>query len=148
MSEKPRIVIDTQVFVRAAINDRSLPAKLIYDLNQSYQLLVSRQIRNEVEDVLNRGNVRAKFKQITDNVVQRALTLYDAAEWIEVEDIPPISRDPKDDVFLATAVAGDADYLVSEDQDLLTLNPYQEIKIVNVLDIVVLLQPPAGEGEE
>lgn len=32
------------------------------------------------------------------------------------------SRDPKDDKFLAVAVAGSADYLVTGDDDLLTLN--------------------------
>jgi predicted nucleic acid-binding protein len=38
-----------------------------------------------------------------------------------VADIPQVTRDPKDDKFLATATAGEAGYLVSEDPDLLDL---------------------------
>jgi uncharacterized protein len=49
-----------------------------------------------------------------------------------VADIPQVTRDPKDDKFLATAMAGEADYLVSEDRDLLDLGEHQGIKIVDV----------------
>ena len=49
-----------------------------------------------------------------------------------VADIPQVPRDPKDDKFLATAMAGEADYLVSEDRDLLDLGEHQGIKIVDV----------------
>ena len=37
---------------------------------------------------------------------------------------PQVSRDPKDDKFLATAVASEADYVVSEDRDLLDLGAH------------------------
>jgi len=42
----------------------------------------------------------------------------------------PVSRDPADDVVLATAVAADADVVVTGDQDLLVLKIYQGIAIV------------------
>jgi uncharacterized protein len=43
-----------------------------------------------------------------------------------------MSRDPNDDKFLECAVAGDADYLVSGDDDLLVLGAVQGIPIVDV----------------
>ena len=52
---------------------------------------------------------------------RRVLDLLRHAELVEVADIPPVSRKPKDDIFLATAVVGEADYVVSEDYDLLDL---------------------------
>ena len=52
---------------------------------------------------------------------RRVLDLLSHAELVEVADIPPVSRKPKDDIFLATAVVGEADYVVSEDYDLLDL---------------------------
>ena len=46
---------------------------------------------------------------------------------------PPVpSRDPDDDMFLLCALDGDADYLVSEDDDLLSLkNHYARPSIVS-----------------
>jgi len=37
-------------------------------------------------------------------------------------------------------VVNQADYLVSEDKDLLVLNPYQGVKVVNTLDFLHILQ--------
>ena len=39
-------------------------------------------------------------------------------------------RDPKDNKFLEIAVNGDADYILTGDQDLLILNPFRDILIV------------------
>jgi predicted nucleic acid-binding protein len=39
-------------------------------------------------------------------------------------------RDPKDDKFLELAVSGKADWLVTSDQDLLTLSPFRGIPIL------------------
>jgi len=47
-------VIDTQLFLRAAINLRSLPAKLILEMVDRYDLIISLPIADEIKDVLNR----------------------------------------------------------------------------------------------
>lgn len=39
-------------------------------------------------------------------------------------------RDPKDDKFLEVAVAGDADLIISGDEDLSVLNPFRGIPIM------------------
>jgi predicted nucleic acid-binding protein len=39
-------------------------------------------------------------------------------------------RDPRDNKFLALALACSADVVVSSDEDLLTLNPYRRIPVV------------------
>jgi uncharacterized protein len=40
-------------------------------------------------------------------------------------------RDPKDDMYLALAVSGSATCIVSGDSDLLELNPFRGIPIIN-----------------
>ncbi|MGH2534243.1 MAG: putative toxin-antitoxin system toxin component, PIN family [Thermomicrobiales bacterium] len=52
---------------------------------------------------------------------------------------PPISRDPNDDKFLATALAAHADFLVTEDNDLLVLGDYQGVRIVDARTFLSLL---------
>lgn len=147
MTEKPRVVIDTQIFLRAALNLKSLPARLIFELNTRYQLIISAQARVEAVDVLHRAKIRTRYPHLTDEIAIYIMALYDAAEMIEVDLIPEVSRDPKDDIFLATALAGKADYIVTEDQDLLVLNPYEGIRIVNVLDFLHILENLANSVE-
>jgi len=51
----------------------------------------------------------------------------------------------KDNIILACAAAGQAQYIVSEDKDLLVLNPYGSIQIINALDFLKVLRPPSEE---
>jgi uncharacterized protein len=46
------------------------------------------------------------------------------------EDIKKVSRDSRDDPILATALAGQAKYIVTLDQDLLVLKEYKGIRII------------------
>ena len=45
--------------------------------------------------------------------------------------IPPVCRDSDDDHILACAIEGHADYVVTGDQDLLSLERYREIPIID-----------------
>lgn len=139
MPEKPRVVIDTQVFLRAAINRKSLPARVIFDLNHRYELITATPIIAEVRDVLFRPKLRERFSQLTDEIANNVLALLHETMNIELENIPEVSRDVKDDMFIACAIAGSAQFIVSEDKDLLVLHPYQEIHIVNVFDFFNIL---------
>lgn len=143
IENKLRVVFDTQVFLRAGIKANSLAGRVIFDLSEYYQLLTSTRITAEIREVLNRPQLRAKFSALTDETVERILSHLALAEQIELTDIPAVSRDPKDDMFLECAKTGQADYLISEDKDLLVLNPYEGTQIVNVLAIYQRLLPPA-----
>ncbi len=61
------------------------------------------------------------------------------AERVELTEIPAVARDPKDDKFLATAAVAGADYLVTEDDDLLVLGEYQGVKIVKAAAFLRIL---------
>lgn len=137
---KPIVVFDTQLLLRAAVNERSLPARLFFEFGQYYILAVSPGMRAEAEDVLNRSALRAKFSALTDEAVARVLTVLDGGQQVLPEVVPAVSRDPKDDIFLATAVESGAQYLVTEDKDLLVLNPYKGIRILNALEFLQIIQ--------
>jgi len=59
------------------------------------------------------------------------------------EPIPRVVRDPKDDYLLAHAVLDAADYLVTGDADLLTLDPVGSLRIVTPRDFVKILREKA-----
>ena len=47
-------------------------------------------------------------------------------------------RDPKDDKFLTLAVAANADYIVTGDDDLLVLHPFRGIQIIKPAEFLAL----------
>ena len=58
-----------------------------------------------------------------------------------VRDVPAVSvcRDPNDDMFFACAVAGNADYIVSEDNDVLAISEHAGIRTVTAAQFIALL---------
>ena len=139
--EKIRAVIDTQLFLRAALNLKSLPAKIIFDWSDKYQLVTSEAILLEVRDVQTRPKIRAKYPHLTDAITERVLGVLSRAEKVNPTEIAAVSRDPKDDMFLACAKASGSKYIVSEDKDLLVLNPYEGIQIINAEEFMRLITP-------
>ena len=141
MSETPKVVLDTQVYLRALINPKSICGTLVFNLDTDYTLYVTDIIKSEIIDVLNRPRIRAKFPQITDIEVRCVAMVLELAHSVLVkpEEIEAICRDPKDDIFLACAKAAGADYLVSEDKDLLVIGQHhktQRLDVVTFIDIL------------
>jgi putative PIN family toxin of toxin-antitoxin system len=77
---------------------------------------------------------REKFLQRIENNVRRFV--------VREEDclsLDPACRDPKDNKFLALAAESEAEVLVSSDEDLLVLDPWQDVRVVRPADFLNLL---------
>jgi len=87
----------------------------------------SLHVLREVETVLSEkmGLTKQKAK-VAARLLERQSII------VSPVNIEKICRDPFDDYVLAAAKEGGADYLVTEDKDLLILNEYGNIKIVNM----------------
>lgn len=99
-----RVVIDTVVFVRSLLNPHSRSGRLIFAHADEYRLILSAPIIREVLEVLHRPEITRKIRFVADMDTRRVLDILSQAELVEVAEISPISRDPEDDKFLATAV--------------------------------------------
>ena len=55
-----------------------------------------------------------------------------ASELVEILERVDLCRDEKDNKFLEVAINGRADYLITGDNDLLVLRPFQDVKIMTV----------------
>jgi uncharacterized protein len=126
-----RVVFDTVGFVRGLINPLSRWGHILFDYADSYALVVSEPIVLEILDVLRRPEVSRLFRTLPGRDPAAILAILQAADAVDVADIPAVSRDPKDDKFLATAIAAGAAYLVSEDRDLLDIGEHAGITIIN-----------------
>ena len=81
-------------------------------------------------EVFSRPSLARKLNGIVGLDREAVIRVIEAATYVEPEHTPAVSRDPKDDKFLAAAMAATADYLVSEDNDLLVLGTYNATEIV------------------
>ena len=72
--------------------------------------------------------------------VARVIEILGQSEFVDIPSIPTISRDVKDDKFLATAEIAQADYLVTEDRDLLALNEYKGTLIIDAATFLRILE--------
>lgn len=135
-----RAVFDTNVFLRALINPHSRCGRLLSDYAEAYVLVLSPAIVREILEVLHRPRLRAKFPQIAQLDVTRIIALFTQAYVVEPPSVPPISRDPDDDKFLACAKSAKADYLVTEDRDLLVLKSHEGTKIRRPAEFMALFE--------
>jgi putative PIN family toxin of toxin-antitoxin system len=89
-------------------------------------------VLQEIEDVLSRTDVVQKLRLTF--LEARALTMLLHRQGLFIEPATSIgrSRDPDDDKFPECAVGGQADYIMTADNDLLSLGEIETIPIVDV----------------
>lgn len=124
MTDKPGVVFDCNVFLQAAARDRSVAAKCL-NLAEGggIQLFVSREVLTEVEDVLNRPEIRTHFPDLSDEIVGAFLKRLQKVSAL-IQLVPKkfsYARDEDDEPYINLAVAAGADFIVSRDRDLLDL---------------------------
>lgn len=73
-------------------------------------------------------------------MISTSRTLPVKAEIVIPEEESQVSRDTKDNKFIAAAEASNADYLVSEDRDLLDLRKREETRIVTANQFLKILR--------
>ena len=77
----------------------------------------------------------------TNLIVSGVTSLREATERVTpLDSLPLHSRDPKDDKLLAVALGGNADYLITGDQDLLVLNDNPGLENLRIITAAVFLQ--------
>lgn len=116
-----RIVIDTNVLVRALISPHGPAAELLVRISKDHTLVVSFAILSEVYDLLKRPHIR-RLHKLNHSQIRRAISrLYKLAVVVPLPpDLPQVvPHDPKDDPILMTAVIGQASVLCTLDKHLL-----------------------------
>src|ERR1700724_2682242 len=122
-----RVVVDTNVFISAALKEKSQPAIAVRTVSTPDLLLKSTTTEREVFITLARPRLAPLIPPRFRDWLHELLA---AAEPVTLTERITACRDPKDDKFLELAVNGHADLIVSGDADLLTLNPFRDIPIV------------------
>ena len=127
-----RIVFDTNVLISHLLIPNSTPAKVVIYAFRNDMILASNELLSELGRIIKRrkfdkyfiGNEREEFLEkfyinsLPISIIQKVL----------------VCRDTKDNMILELAVNGEANYIVTGDQDLLVLNPFRNIQIKTPAD--------------
>ena len=134
MNPLGNVVIDTSTLVGAVLRPASTPRQALMKALSKHGLCVSQSTLQELEIVLN----RLKFDRYAP-VQTRMDFLALVSQWARLCEVDATStqtakgvcRDPKDDKFLALALACQATTIVSSDDDLQSLKSWQRIDIIS-----------------
>lgn len=119
--ERTRVVFDTNVVIGyyLSTNPQSANARayLLWRTRRKLQLIVSENTVTEYLEVLRRiGVAEHRVGRLEERIRRRETVTH-----INLGARPAESRDPDDNLMLATAAAGRAAYLVTNDRDLLDI---------------------------
>jgi len=127
---KLQFVIDTNVLVSSILIKKSSSDAALKKARSLGNLLFSEETFQELQTVLNRSKFdRYVSLQVRSEFIFR---LRLASELVEILERVDLCRDEKDNKFLEVAINGRADYLITGDNDLLVLRPFQDVKIMTV----------------
>lgn len=124
-----RVVLDTNVLISAALQPKGPPRAVIDAVRAAGGALV---FSDESYEELRSRLARPKFdRYVSTEARERFIVqLQAASEWVAISGAVLGCRDPDDDKLLETALAGDADCLVTGDKDLLVMSPYRNLPIL------------------
>ena len=142
MEHRLKAVVDTNLFISGLFGEGSLSAKL-QDLwiKQTFELVTSIEIMKEVSRVLHYPRIRQQFN-IKEETIRRFFRLV-FRKSIVTKDLyttDKITDDPTDNKFLACALEGQADFIISRDPHLRNLKQFHGIPIVDVKDFLEQLK--------
>lgn len=135
---KSTVLIDTNLLISAIIKKgNTTPHKLLTSWREhEYYLVISDELIDEVENVLRRDRIYKKYNISTEEIEEFMLELRNSTVFVvplSLDNLSIHSRDKKDDKLLACALAGNCDYLITGDEDLLILNGRVELGNLKIM---------------
>lgn len=128
MMTKIKFVVDTNVLLSQLLWPTSFPVKAFRKALSIGTFIVSNEVIAELTEVLS----RKKFDPYI-SIEERQSFLRQLSLVVEyISHVVPLKacRDPKDDKFLSLAVAGRATFILTGDKDLLELDPFHGVRII------------------
>ena len=129
-----KCVVDNNVLISAALS-KGAPFRILEHLIKNNALIFSKETIGELSSRI----IKPKFDKYVSAEDREAYVnnLILSADLVIIDNLIQGCRDRDDDKFLETAVKGDARFIISGDQDLLTMHRFEGIDIVTVQEFAV-----------
>ena len=128
-----RVIVDTNLWISFLITkDFKKLDKIIFSKNCI--LVFSQELLNEFLEVVRRPKFRRFFS--ASDLEEILETIDEYADFVNVQTKIDVCRDPKDNFLLSLAIDGNADFLLTGDNDLLDLIKFGETNIITISDFL------------
>ncbi len=136
-----RVVLDTNVVVSATLIRGGNEGRLLRAWQRgTFELVLSPPILEEIGRVLLYEKLQ-KFRWMSEEEIVSLLeALGEESILVRGDTTLKVSRDPADDKFLAAAIEGRAQYVVSGDRDLLAVKAYGGVQVVRPSAFLAILR--------
>jgi hypothetical protein len=136
-----KVVIDTNIWISYLLGSllQGMDEKI---LSKEIKVVVSDEMLKEISEVSS----RPKFKNIfTAKRIKELFSLLDSyAIVVSPSQKVNVCRDGKDNFLLEVALEGEADYLVTGDEDLPVINTFQSTKIIRPKELEDMFKSEEG----
>ncbi|MCL2304113.1 MAG: putative toxin-antitoxin system toxin component, PIN family [Planctomycetaceae bacterium] len=123
-----RIIVDVNGWVSSLLSSK-FQVRLEVVFGAEYRLICSGELFCELDKAIRKPHLAKRINQTHYEELIDRLT---DAELVDVRSTVEICRDPKDNFLLALAKDGNADYLITGDEDLLVMKEFGKTKIVTL----------------
>lgn len=127
--KEERVIIDTNLWISFLLTGNYTGLDILF-AEGSLTLLFSQELLDEFIDVSQRPKFKKYFS--LKEMEELLLRIREIAEFIRIESVVTICRDPKDNFLLALAKDGNATHLITGDKDLLDLKVFGKTKILTI----------------
>ncbi len=140
------VVLDTNIAIGALTSISGPPAQILAAWRTSaFTWITSDQLLDELKRTLANPRVQryivwpaARVTELVGDIEAQAVKV------VPSEEIDVVARDADDNRVLEAAVAGEAQYVVTNDNDLLVLGSYRGIEIVTAARFLAVLSLQSG----
>jgi len=141
-----RATLDVNVLASAFLGRQTAPALIVQRWTGGrFELILSEHVLYGLDRTWQKRYFQTRY---TGDQVQQTLALL-RADAIMIAPTPSaqgVGEDEEDDLVLATAVAGDATYLVTGDRHLQAFGSFQDVTILSPRQFLDLLEIEPGIG--
>lgn len=119
-----KVVLDTNIFVSGIFWKGDSNRIILCWKNNKFTLVTSMDTIYELIRILNDFKIKMPEEMISEwvGLIIRKSLVVEIIERIEI-----VKNDPKDNMFVETAVSGGADYIVSQDRHLLKIKEFRGV---------------------
>jgi uncharacterized protein len=134
-----RIILDTNALLSALLSPTGVTTTLMDAWEcEAFTLVTCRELIAELRDVASRPFFRARLRGSAVELL--AVGLQDFSDYCGDLALGPVTSDRKDSYLLALAEAGQAEFIVTGDKELLSLKEHKSTRLITPAAMIELLK--------
>lgn len=140
-----RVVLDVNIFVSAFFfSGPDAAPRRVYNaaMAQKFRFVYSTALVDNLRCVLGKEKFKDRLLRVASSVDELIEIITDLGDLVQPIEVPPNAvRDADDALILACAIGGKVNFIITGDDDLLSLVVYEGIQILTPMAFLPLISP-------